>query len=213
VAGLFSWGSRKSETDAGSRAAPNAAGHVVSSRVLKRFIAAVAKQPSPTLIDLGPVVGQNIEFFGERLACKIQVEDLFAQVEAHAQKGTLELLPGDLSARLIQAPESVDGILCWDLFDYLDKRAGQVLATRLVAMLRPGGALHGFFGTTAINLTHYTRFVVESDDGFRLRPYPATTTRRNVRVTGDINKMFTGLAVAESVLFKSGMREALFRKR
>jgi hypothetical protein len=213
VASLFSWGSRKQETAAGaSRPDPSAAEAVVSSKVLKRFLSAVAQRPSPVLIDLGPVVGRNIEFFGERLACKFHVADLFTQIETNAQKGTLDLLAADISARLTQAPESADGILCWDVFDFLDRGAGQVLAARLVSMLRKGGALHGFFGTTAIDLAHYTRFVVESENALRLRPYPATKTRRSVRMTGDINKMFTGLAVAESVLLKSSTREVLFRK-
>jgi hypothetical protein len=43
-------------------------------------------------------------------------------------------------------------------------------------------------------------------------PYPATTTRRQVLVTRDINKMFTGLVVAESVLLKSNTRETLLRR-
>jgi hypothetical protein len=45
-----------------------------------------------------------------------------------------------------------------------------------------------------------------------LRPYPATTTKRNVMLTRDINRMFDGLTVAESVLLKTSTRETLFRK-
>jgi len=41
---------------------------------------------------------------------------------------------------------------------------------------------------------------------------PAAPTRRNVLVTRDVNRMFTGLDVAESVLLKSNTRETLFRK-
>ena len=36
--------------------------------------------------------------------------------------------------------------------------------------------------------------------------------RRNVLVTRDINKMFDGLVVAESVLAQEHTRETLFRK-
>jgi hypothetical protein len=109
-------------------------------------------------------------------------------------------------------PESVDGILCWDLFDFLDRSTGQTLAGRLARMLRIGGALYGLFGATAIELTTHTRFVVEAEDRLRLRPYPATPVRRNVLVPRDIIKMFEGLTVAESVLLKSNTREVLFRK-
>jgi hypothetical protein len=111
-----------------------------------------------------------------------------------------------------RATGSIDGIFCWDLFDYLDKPASQALAAHLVRLLRPGGVLYGFFGSSPAELTTYTRFVVEDPSLFRLRPMPAAPTKRNVLVTRDINRMFDGLVVTESVLLKSNAREILFRK-
>ena len=175
-------------------------------------MAALAQQPAPVLVDLGPVVGTNITFFGERLACKIFVDDLYADVESHARKGTRDQLATDLLARLTHEPNTVDGVLCWDLFDFLDRTTGQALASKLRELLRPGGAVYGLFGTTPIDLTHYTRFMVEAEDTLRLRTYPATPIKRNVMLTRDLNRMFEGLTVAESVLLKTSTRETLFRK-
>ena len=175
-------------------------------------MAALAQQPAPVLLDLGPVVGTNITFFGERLSCKIFVDDLFADVESHARMGTRDQLSTDLLARLAHEPSTIDGILCWDLFDFLDRPTGQALAVKLKELLRPGGAVYGLFGTTPIDLTHYTRFTVEAEDTLRLRPYPATPIKRNVMLTRDINRMFEGLTVAESVLLKTSTRETLFKK-
>lgn len=183
-----------------------------ASKVLPKFLRALSVNESNVIMDLGPVVGANISFFGEQLACKIFVEDLFSEVEKRRSSNQLDELPAALVARLQRPPESIDGILCWDLFDYLDKAAGQALATSLVTLLRPGGALHGFFGTSPTDIKHYTRFFVESADLLRLRTVPATPVRRNVLVTRDINKMFDGLTVDESVLLKSSTREVLFRK-
>jgi hypothetical protein len=194
-------------------AAPPSPVHTTtSSKVLPRFLSAVGQQPAPVLLDLGAVVGTNIGFFGDRLACKIYVEDLFTEVERRARQRDRETLGASLAARLAQPPGSVNGILCWDLFDFLDRAGGQVLAARLVELLRPGGALHGFFGTTPIELTHYTRYVVEDEQTMSHRTYPATPVRRNVLLTRDIGKMFAGLTVAESVLLKTSTRETLFRK-
>ena len=216
MSGLFSWGGRKSEeSSAASEPAatvPAVPDTLTTSKVFPRFMTAVAQKPTPTLLDLGPVVGTNITFFGERLACKIFVDDLFADVEAHARKGTRDQLAADLLARLAHDPNTIDGILCWDLFDFLDKTTGQALATKLRDLLRSGGAVYGLFGTTPIDLTHYTRYMVESEDTLRLRTSPATPTKRNVLLTRDINKMFDGLTVAESVLLKTSTRETLFRK-
>ena len=184
MSGLFNWGGRKPEDSSAASAAvatPVTADTLTTSKVFPRFLAALAHEPAPLLLDLGPVVGANIAFFGERLACKIFVDDLFADIESHARKGDARTARDRRSlARLAHEPDSIDGILCWDLFDFLDRPTGQALATRLGELLRPGGALYGLFGTTPIDLTHYTRFMVEAEDTLRLRPYPATTTKRNV---------------------------------
>jgi hypothetical protein len=165
------------------------------------------------LLNLGPVIGQNIAFFGDRLSCKIFVEDLFADIETHAKRGAPDAIGPAIDARLHHAPGSIDGILCWDVFDYLDKKSSQRLASKLVTLLKPGGALYAFFATAPAETTHYTRFVVESPTTFRLKSAQAVTRRaRHVMVTRDINKMFEGLVVAESVLLKSATRETLFRK-
>jgi hypothetical protein len=211
---LFKWGGRKGEeANAAPAAAPPAPETLTTSKVFPRFMAALAPCPAPVLLDLGPVVGVNIAFFGERLACKIYVEDFLAEIESSARRGGGgEGLADALMSRLVQAPGSIDGILCWDVFDFLDRAVGQRVASRLMTLLRPGGALYGLFGTTPVELGHYTRFMVEADDTLRLRPYPATRTRRSVWLTRELNKMFDGLVVSESVLLKTGTRETLFRK-
>jgi hypothetical protein len=163
-------------------------------------------------MDLGPVVGPNIAFFGEQLACKIFVEDLFVEVERHAQAGTRDALREVLLERLNRPEASLDGIICWDLFDFLDKPTGQAVAARLVSLLRPGGVIYGFFGQLSTELTQYTRFIVESPNTMRLRTSPATPAKRTVILNRDLNRMFEGLAVAESVLLKNSSRETLFRK-
>ena len=185
---------------------------MTTSKVLPRFLAALAHQPAPVLIDLGPVVGSNVSLFAERFACRMHVEDFFSEVERHAQARTREQLAKVLVDRLTLSDESVDGILCWDLFDFLDRAAGRAVAHRLARLVRKGGALHGFFGTTPMELRQYSRFTIEGDDTLRARACPATPMPRTVLLTGDIVKMFEPLVAAESVLLKSNTRESLFRR-
>ena len=207
------WNARKSSVVAPpAPAAPRAGDVLTRSKVFPKFLTVVGRQPNPVLLDLGPVVGPNIAFFGERLACKIVIEDVFATIERAAVAGARGALSATLASQFARESASVDGILCWDAFDYLDRESGRVLAARLAALLRSGGALYGFFGTTDIELTHYTRVTVEAEDLLRVRTYPATPVRRTVLVTRDVNRMFEGLAVAESVLLKTSARECLFRK-
>ena len=215
VASLFKWPRKDDPSPApgpSSRPEPAEAGATITSKVLPRMLAALQHASAPVLIDLGPVVGTNVSFFGEQLSCKIFVEDLFAEREAHARAGTLDRLPEALPARLRHEPASVDGVLCWDLFEYLDKPAAQALASHLVRVLKPGGVLYGFFGGTPGTLTEYTRYAVEGPGTLRLRHTPATPTPRHVRVVRDLNRLFEGLVTAESVLLKNLSRETLFRK-
>src|SRR5262249_3976135 len=156
IGGLFKWGSRRDEapatqaaTGADAVAPPDL---ITQSKVFKRFLNTVAGQPSPVILDLGPVVGSNISFFGERLACKIHVEDLYSDVETHARAGRAGDLGEIFAQRLTHLHESIDGILCWDIFDFLDKKTGQALAGRLAKLVRRGGSLYGLFGTTPVDL-------------------------------------------------------------
>ena len=64
-----------------------------------------------------------------------------------ARRGRREVLRSS-SRRDLKHDGSVDGILCWDLFDFLDRATGQALATPS-ARCKPGGVFYGFFGATA----------------------------------------------------------------
>jgi hypothetical protein len=117
---------------------------------LPKFLSAIAHQSeAPVLIDLGPVIGANVSFFGEQLGCKLFIEDLFADYDRHSRAGTLEEMATAMDKRFRHDDSSVDGILCWDVFDYLPKATAQALAKQIVRMLRPGGSVMGFFCSTA----------------------------------------------------------------
>src|SRR6188472_1710305 len=87
---------------------------VFATKALRKFLSALTARESPVLLDLGPVVGSNVSFFGEQLGCKIIVEDIFADLERHLQQNKLELLPEFLSKRFNHSDATVHGILCWD---------------------------------------------------------------------------------------------------
>src|SRR6202011_3955415 len=108
---------------------------VFATKALKKFLATLTAHDSPVLLDLGPVVGSNVSYFGEQLGCKIFVEDIFADVDRHVRDNKLEDLPAFLKKRFPQDDGTVDGILCWDMIDYLDRPAAQELASQLTRVL------------------------------------------------------------------------------
>jgi hypothetical protein len=207
---LLGWAKRSPED--GTEDVPVGPERSLPTKVFPRFLAALAHREAPALLDLGPVVGSNVAFFGERLGCKLFVEDLFADLDRFARDGRMGDLPAHFGTRLSQADGSVDGILCWDLFDYLDKPIALALGKQLARVLRPGGALAGFFTTVLSSEQAFTKYVVADERTLVHRPYRGSRGKGLVLVNRDIGLLFPGLRVAESFLLLNHTREVLFRK-
>jgi hypothetical protein len=192
-------------------AAPVDDGQTVPTKALRQFLRALTAREAPVVLDLGPVVGPNVAFLGERLSCKILFEDLFADLERHESAGSTPFADV-LSGRLQHGPASVDGILCWNFFDYLDPAAARVLGSALTRLLRPDGALWGFFTTTAAADPRFMKCLFLDEDSLRQRPYGARDKTRSALPNRDLIRLFDGLRVSESFLLKTHVREFLFRK-
>jgi hypothetical protein len=205
---------RQAETTSPGAGAPSTPddGPIVASKALQRFLSCLGTIPSPVLLDLGPVVGPNIAFFGEQLNCKVVVEDVFADLDRHVRSGSPEELSAFLSTRLALEAGTVDGVLLWDLYDYLDRASARVLAASLVRLLRVDGALLGYFGDASHVGKACTKFIVVDASHVRQRPHPSALARRGALQNRDIIKLFDGLRVSDSFLLQSGRREMLFRK-
>jgi hypothetical protein len=185
---------------------------VFATKALRKFLSCLIRPEPPVLLDLGPVVGSNVSFFGERLGCKIFVEDLFSDLDRHVRTGSLAVFPAFLQTRLAQHAGGVHGVLCWDLFDYLDRQAAQVLAAALTRLLGPDGALLAFFSTAAAREARYTKFIIVDDANLRHRGYPASRARQSNLPNRDILRLFPTLRVSDSFLLQNNQREILFRK-
>jgi hypothetical protein len=185
---------------------------VFATKALRKFLTSLTQRESPVLLDLGPVVGSNVSFFGEQLGCKIFVEDIYADLDRHARAGKTDELPEFFKKRFPQPDATFDGILCWDLLDYLDRPAGQELAAQMTRVLRPDGALLGFFGTAPAREARYTKYTIVDEVNLRHRSYPAARSRQASLLNRDIIRMFPGLRVSDSFLLQNNLREILFRK-
>jgi hypothetical protein len=185
---------------------------IFATKALRKFLKALTSRASPVLLDLGPVIGSNVSFFGEQLGCKIFVEDIFADIDRHVRGGKVESLPAFFKSRFEQANGTVDGVLCWDVFDYMDRKAAQALADQLTRVLRPEGTLLGFFGTAQPRESRYTKYVIVDDLRLKHRPYAAARGRQAILLNRDIIRLFNELRVSDSFLLQNNLREVLFRK-
>jgi hypothetical protein len=198
------------ESDAGASDAP-----VHPTKVLARFIAGLSSHSQPVLLDLGPVVGSNVSFFGEELGCKIIVEDLSKDIDRHVREGVFDQFPKFLAKRFTQQPGSIDGILCWDLFDYLDKPSAKSLGEQLTRLLRADGVLLAFFSTSEPQVgikAEYTKHVVVDKTNLQHRSYPAARGKQRPLPNRDIPRVFEPLRIVEQFLLKNNRREVLLRR-
>ena len=206
------WDQRKDRNEAAAPAAALAdAGQIFPTKALRKFLANLTSRESPVLMDLGPVVGSNVTFFGERLGCKIILEDLFGDLDRYPKNSETPFAEY-LKTRLKHEAGSVDGILCWNFFDYLDLPSAQALAISLTKLLRPEGTLLGFFTTVGAADTRFSKYVILDEDSVKQRAYSSGGKKQTSFQNRDIIRMFEGLKVAESFLLKTNVREFLFRK-
>jgi hypothetical protein len=185
---------------------------VFSTKALKKFLGMLSSRETPTLMDLAPVVGGNLNFFGDHLGCKVLIEDIYSDLDRFTREDKLADLPEHLTQRFRQPDASVDGILCWDLMDYLDKASAKALADQLTRVLKPEGALLAFFGTAQPRDAVYTRYLIVDEVNLKYRTYPSPRGRQAILANRDIIRLFDGLRVSDSFLLQNNLREILFRK-
>ncbi len=207
------WDLRNKERNeaAAAAAAVTDSGQQFPTKVLPKFLASLTARESPVLMDLGPVVGSNVTFLGERLGCKIILEDLFGDLDRYPKNSETPLAEY-LKTRLKHPPDSVDGILCWNLFDFLDLASAQVLAASLTKVLKTDGALLAFFATIGAADAKFSKYVIVNEGSVKQRPYSSVGRKQTALHNRDIIRVFNGLKVAESFLLKQNIREFLFRK-
>ena len=118
-------------------------------------------------------------------------------------------------ARFRRPTPASTAILCWDIFDFLDRARGRGARPadrpRAPARRRGDGLLLHLAASSAAPFTKYEIVDETHRCGTGLIPAPAArSTRCQNR---DIIKMFDGLFVSESFLLKSNTREILLRKQ
>jgi Methyltransferase domain len=204
---------RKPDSAGDDARAPAAGG--LPTKALPKFLSGLSGREQPMLLDLGSVVGGNLNFFGEQLGCKITVEDLTKDIDRHVQDDKVGALPGFFERRFSQPDATFDGILCWDVFDYLEKPAVQALATQVVRLLRPEGLVLAFFNhteTPSPGSPTYTRHVVIDPRTLEHRTYPAARGKQKPLPNRDLQRLFAPLTITDQFLLKTNVREVIFRK-
>jgi len=185
---------------------------VRATKAVRRVLEMVGPLPSPVLLDLGPVIGSNVSFFGEHLACKLHLEDLFAEVGRLVQSGAPQDVSAALAGALAHEAGSVDAVLAWDLFDYLEAEEASALVGRIARVLRPGGLVMAFFTTVVFDRAVHRKYIIEDPEHLKHRWQAFARPPRRVLLGREVERLFAPLEVAESYLLTHHQRETLLRR-
>ncbi len=178
------------------------------SLALPSVLGAMARNPKPHVLDLGPAVGSNVEFLSE-YGCRLSIEDLYL-TRTTAVDG--EELGTEFFEQLVPLPDGpqFDAVFAWDLFNYLSRKELGRLTARLRQACKPGAQvmaliwIHKSIPAQPIRFRyrrkdqlHYDRRTALERSGPRFQP-------------AEINQLMSGFQVARSFLRRHGIQEYLF---
>ena len=152
---------------------PSAAPLVRHSKGLQDFWKEIQSPAGLQILDLGSASQANVSFI-TGLGHKLYTEDLIRTLQNSAPAEPVEEENPEEADRFFQenlkyGEGQFDGILCWDLFDFLADPLVKPLADSLYRCLKPGGTLLAFFHTgQAGHEVPLCQYSIQSEDTLRI---------------------------------------------
>ncbi len=180
-----------------------------TSIIIRLFVQSLRRvSDNPQILDVGPVCGENMMFFGRRVK-RLYICDMFSRLHSGCH--------GDLAHEkiweILDYPEQCfDGIVLWDLVDRLDKNEIHELVRLCHKFIRPGGSLMLTAYAKQTFLPNVNTFVLGKDYHVSFRPQKHLELYMNYRHNREIMDMFSPLSLAKAQINKSGYREFLLQR-
>jgi hypothetical protein len=180
-----------------------------TSNLLRLFTERLKRSQNAQLLDLGPVCGENINFFGKRVK-RLFVCDMFLRLDLACRRG---LPTSNVWQHLDYPPLSFDGIMLWGLIDYLDDSEVRKLLDLCSTMLKPSGTLLAvvqgeFTITSTIN-----SYVIGDNFEVYLRPQPHLSLSLRTRHNRALLTIVAPFTPIKSFVSRDGIREILLRPK
>jgi hypothetical protein len=163
------------------------------------------------------VTGSNIEFF-LNLGIKVYLEDLLAAyVKPEYSILTEEPSVWDdknfFSTNFLYGDNYFDGLICWDVLDYVDPRFAKTFVERVYAKMKPDSFVLAFFHTSkGPNPAPIHKYRVLYEAKLEHIPLELKLEIRKVYQTRDINQLFSEYQSQKFCLLKHNMLEVLLKK-
>jgi hypothetical protein len=166
---------------------------------------------SPAILDLGPALAANVRYFSER-ARYLRIADLTSTLVAAGEPGEGQTL--DLAGALpFVDGESFDGVLAWDLLDYLRGDQIGMAMRRISPFLAPRALL---FASVS-----FQKEIPAAPQSFRIQDEATLLYGANSGPTRpcprhklpDLERQLPGFVVEHSFLLRNGLQEYVFAHR
>jgi hypothetical protein len=203
---------KKDSVQEGAAAAPTHNLKVQKSLALNVLYHHFREDRKYRILDLGPAVGQNIEFFSQ-FPCKLFIEDLYGTLssfdfvspeDGFSYEAVFSyLLPFSRNS-------SFDVILAWDILNYLDRDVLQHLLRHLGRFSRSGTVLFSLIATGKYIPDTPHRFRILDPETLQYE-CDSTVQRPCPRYeTSDLTHFMPSFRVTNSFVLRNGYREYIF---
>lgn len=179
-----------------------------TSKAFGAFLHHIKARPGARVLDMGPVCGENINLLAQRVH-RLYICDMFTRLD---QKRRKDQPSGRVWQHLDYAPNTFDGILIWGLPDRLADDAVREAGRRCQRMLKPGGIVMACALGEKEKNSRVQTFVLSNDFSITFRVQPHLNLPLHSRKTREIIDTLAPLKLAQSFLFRNGLREFLFKK-
>jgi len=183
----------------------DASGHV--SRVLQLFLELLDRGGETCVLDVGPILGDNISFFSRKVL-KFHVCDLFRRLnDCVRRKRPLQEAWQDLH----YPAAHFNGILMWDLCDHLDSTQVSGWIRTAETWLKPQGMAVVISRNLSEPQDPFNAFCIQEDFRLALKPFARMRFPEYPRQNREIMALLPGFVSVRSFIYRNGIREYLFR--
>jgi hypothetical protein len=160
------------------------------------------------ILDLGPAVARNIDFFS-RYSCRLHIVDLLGRLADEPENAVqLEVAPEAYFDELLSIElEQFDLILAWTVFDHLETGAARHLASHLTRLTHAGARLFAIVATGHGTSAPGFDFTICEHDTLEYRATGRPDHRSVPLNPAAFARLLTGFAIDESVVLRHGFQE------
>jgi hypothetical protein len=183
------------------------------SKGLREFCIAIRAPEGLQVLDLGAASQANINFL-TGLGHRLCTEDFHRCLDLFSARSMVTADPDTEADRFFKENlqyqrGQFDGVLCWDLFDFVPDSLVRPLVDRLFELVKPGGRLLTFFHSGQPGqVLPVCQYRISSQDQLQVNERAQGKLRRAINNRG-IENLFQNYASLKFFLTKDSIREVV----